>query len=70
MEGRTSLLDEVEAASAELRRFVGEAVGTLLAEPRFLDALPGYLFPDEANQARIAQLVGKLYALRRFQSVS
>jgi hypothetical protein len=32
--------------------------------------LPGYLFPDEANQARIAQLVGKLHGLRKFQSVS
>ena len=65
-----SLLDEIEAASAELRRFVGEAVGALLAEPRFLDALPGYLLPDAANQARIAQLVGELHALRRFRSVS
>jgi hypothetical protein len=70
VDGRTSLLDEVEAASAELRRFIGDAVSALLAEPRFLDALPGYLLPDEANQARIAQLVGKLHALRRFHSVS
>jgi hypothetical protein len=58
VDGRTSLLDEVEAASAELRRFIGEAVGALLTEQRFLDALPGYLLPDESNQARIAQLVG------------
>jgi hypothetical protein len=43
VDGRTSLLDEVAAASAELRKFVGKAVGALLAEPRFLDALPGYL---------------------------
>ena len=26
-------------------------VEALLADPRFLDALPGYLLPDEANQA-------------------
>ena len=70
MDGRTSLLDEVEADSADLRRFVGEAVGTLLVEPRFLDALPGYLLPDEGNQARIAQLVEKLRALSRLYSVS
>jgi hypothetical protein len=70
VDGRTSLLDEVEAASSELRRFIGEAVGALLSEPRFLDALPGYLLPDEANQARIAPLVEKLRALSRFQSVS
>ena len=70
VDGRTSLLDEVEADSADLRRFVGEAVGTLLVEPRFLDALPGYLLPDEGNQARIAQLVEKLRALSRLYSVS
>jgi hypothetical protein len=67
VDGRTSLLDEVEAASVELRRFAGDAIGALLAEPRLLDALPGYLLPDEANQARIAQLVGKLRALSRSQ---
>jgi len=44
--------------AVELRRFVGEAVGALLDEPRFLDALPGYLLPDAANQARIVQLLG------------
>jgi len=70
VDGRTSLLDEVEAASAELRRFVGEAIRALLAEPRFLDALPGYLLPDEATQARIAPLVEKLRALSRFQLAS
>jgi len=70
VDGRTSPLDEVAAASAALRRFIGEAVGALLAEPRFLDALPGYLLPDAANQARIAQLVEKLRALGRFQSTS
>jgi hypothetical protein len=32
--------------------------------------LPGYLLPDAANQARIAQLVEKLRALRRLHSVS
>jgi hypothetical protein len=70
VDGRASLLDEVEAASPELRRFVGGAVGALLAEPRFLDALPGYLLPDDANQARIAQLIGKLHALSKLHSVS
>jgi predicted nucleotidyltransferase len=63
VDGRPSLLDEVEAASTELRNYIGEAVGALLAEPRFLDALPGYLMPDESNQRRIGQLTRKLRAL-------
>lgn len=65
VDGRPSLLNEVEAASVELRRFIGEAVQALLTEPRFLDALPGYLLPDEANQARIVQLTGRLRVLGR-----
>jgi hypothetical protein len=40
-------------------------VQALLTEPRFLDALPGYLLPDEANQDRIVQLTGRLRVLGR-----
>jgi hypothetical protein len=63
VDGRSSLFAEMEEASQELRAYVGEAVRTLLAESRFLDALPGYLLPDEGSQARIGQLAGKLRRL-------
>jgi hypothetical protein len=63
VDGRPSHFAEMETASPELRAYVGQAVRTLLAESRFLDALPGYLLPDEASQARIGQLVGKLRRL-------
>jgi hypothetical protein len=63
VDGRASLLEEIEAASPELRAFLGEAVRGLLAASPFLDALPGYLLPDEANQARIGQLTRKLRTL-------
>ena len=39
--------------------YVADSVRLLLTEPRFLDAQPGYLLPDEASQARIAQLLAK-----------
>ena len=64
-----SCLQEDEAASSLLRRFVGEAAA-LLAELRFLNALPSYLLPGQANQARIVQLVRKLHTLSRLLSVS
>jgi hypothetical protein len=35
----------------------------LLAAPEFLDALPGYLLPDAASQARISTVLGRLEAL-------
>jgi hypothetical protein len=56
IDGRVSIVQELQEALPELRDFIGEAVRTLLAAPRFLDALPGYLPPDTASQARIGQL--------------
>lgn len=63
VDGRASLLDELQSAPADLRVFVGDGIRSLTTEPRFLDALPGYLLPDEANQARISQLTDKLNRL-------
>jgi hypothetical protein len=65
VDGRTSILQEVQKASLELRAFIGEAVQTLLAAPRFRDALPGYLPPDTASQARIGRLSRTLDELSR-----
>jgi hypothetical protein len=63
IDGRPSLLTEIEAASPDLRAYVGEAIRELLAESRFLDALPGFLLSDEASQARIGALLSKLRKL-------
>lgn len=63
VDGRPSLLDELREAPAELRAFIGEAIRGLVIESRFLDALPGYLLPDAANQARLGLLLQKLQAI-------
>lgn len=60
VDGRTTLLDEIAAASEDLRMFIRNAVRALLAEQRFQDALPGYLLPDSASQARISLLLRRL----------
>jgi flagellar motor switch protein FliM len=65
VDGRTSILQEVQKASLELRAFIGEAVQTLLATSLFRDALPGYLSPDTASQARIGRLSRTLDELSR-----
>lgn len=65
VDGRTTLLDEVAMASDDLRKFIGNAIQTLLAEPRFQDALPGYLLPEAASQARIPQLFKRLESLAK-----
>jgi hypothetical protein len=65
IDGRSSLLQEVEEASSELRAFLAEAVRGLLRAPRFHDALPGHLSADAASQARILSLSAKLDALSK-----
>src|SRR5580698_9956506 len=53
VDGRSSLIPEVDMTSPSLKIYIADAVRTLLGESRFLDALPGYLMPDDASQARI-----------------
>jgi hypothetical protein len=60
VDGRASLIAE---ATAALRAYVRNEVRTLLATAGFHDALPGYLLPDEASQARITTVVQRLEAL-------
>lgn len=65
VDGRPALIAEVEAEREELRAYLGAAVGRLLADSAFLDALPGYLLPDAASQARIGLVLKRLQALAR-----
>lgn len=65
VDGRGALLNETAAAPETLRKFIGNAVCALLAEPRFQDALPGYLLPDAASQARIPLLLRRLEDLAK-----
>jgi hypothetical protein len=70
IDGRTSIVQEMQEAAPELRAFIGEAVRTLLAASRFQDALPGYLPPDPASQARLGRLLVTLNELRRLATAS
>jgi hypothetical protein len=67
VDGRPSLLQELQDSSPELRAFLAEAVRRLLSASRFLDALPGHLSSDAASQARIVSLSAKLEALSKIQ---
>ncbi|MGD0578893.1 MAG: hypothetical protein ABSC08_08190 [Bryobacteraceae bacterium] len=65
VDGRPTLVAEVEAEGEELRAYIRTAVGRLLASDAFSDALPGYLLPDAASQARIGLILNRLQALSR-----
>jgi hypothetical protein len=63
VDGRPSLAGEVKDSSGDVRIYVAQAIKTLLGEPRFLDALPGFLLPDPANQERFEHLTTTLHEL-------
>ncbi len=60
VDGRPELLDELRSAPEDVRSYIADAVGQMLKARQFIDALPGYLLPDSASQARINQLLAKL----------
>lgn len=60
MDGREQLLDELVEAPMELRKYLGEAATKLLANVRFLDALPGYVLGDSISQRRIPIILERL----------
>jgi hypothetical protein len=45
VDGRPSLINEVNDGTTDLRAYISYEIRTLLATPGFGDALPGYLFP-------------------------
>lgn len=59
VEGRPSLLGEIAATSPELQTYLSAASSGLLAEPRFMDVLPGFV----VDQARVPIIVDRLQAI-------
>ncbi len=60
IDGRATLLDEVQAETPSLQEYLRDKVNALLKTPAFIDALPGYLHPDAASQARIGTIIRQL----------
>ena len=58
IDGRAGIVMEVDRAPIGLRRFVIINIRQLLSDPKFRDALPGYLRPEE--EGRIGLLRFKL----------
>lgn len=65
VDGRESLVSEVRAEPEELRDFIREEVSKLLDDANFNDAVPGYLLPDTASQARVPLVRSRLTELLR-----
>jgi hypothetical protein len=63
VDGRVELLRELQSAEETVRRFVAAEIRKLLNATAFLDALPGYLLPDPASQARVGPLIERLHRI-------
>jgi predicted nucleotidyltransferase len=63
IDGRTTIVEEVQREAPVLREYLGTAATELLGTPEFLDALPGYLLPDAASQARITTVLRRMRAI-------
>jgi len=63
IDGRSTIVDEVQTETPMLREYLRAEIIRLLATPEFIDALPGYLLPDAASQARIGTVLRRLRAV-------
>lgn len=60
VDGRAELVQEIHAESNDVRIYIASEIAKLLANPPFLDALSGYLLPDQASQSRVSILLERL----------
>ena len=65
VDGRVEIVDEIAAANFEVRTYVASQLRSLLDDPDFVEALPGFLRPDAASQRRRGILEQRLGALSR-----
>jgi hypothetical protein len=60
VDGRAEMVGEIQVAPEDVRTYIGSEIKKLLAVGAFADALPGYLLPDDASQARIPTVLARL----------
>jgi hypothetical protein len=63
IDGRASIVADVREQSESLRAYIRAQFGELLRTPAFVDALPGYLMPDAASQARLGLVLRRMESL-------
>jgi hypothetical protein len=68
IDGRPEIIDEVSSAPEDVRDYIATAFQELMANRAFADALPGFLLPDSATQARLPLLRERLTALASHRS--
>lgn len=60
IDGRETLLEEIEKEPDELKKYLADSFSSLIDKERFMDALPGHLPHDKASKARLPSLIAKI----------
>jgi hypothetical protein len=60
LDGRPEIIGEIALSPHDVRTYITVEINKLLATAQFMDALPGYLLPDRASQARLPNLMVRL----------
>jgi hypothetical protein len=63
IDGRPEIVEEVAGSEPTLRGFLAASLKELAEDPRFVDALPGFLPGDAASQARQPLLLERIRAM-------
>lgn len=63
VDGRPEIARDVAAASSDVRDYVAAEIRMLLDNQDFIEALPGFLLPDAASQARRGLVEGRLQTI-------
>jgi predicted nucleotidyltransferase len=66
VDGRQSIVKEVEQATLALHKYFWERLGTLLGDPSFTYAVAGHLPGDPGSQARVPDLLQRLRSIASF----
>ncbi|HKV92012.1 MAG TPA: hypothetical protein VJW20_05650 [Candidatus Angelobacter sp.] len=60
IDGRAEFVEEIRLAPHAVKTYIASEVKKLLGTAEFTDALPGYLLPDPASQARMRPLLARI----------
>jgi len=60
IDGRPEIVDEVQRSETRLKVHLTQRFASVLQDHKFIDALPGYLQPDAAGQARLPVLLERI----------
>lgn len=60
IDGRETILEEIENAPSDLRNYIIDTLKSFFANSQFQEALPGHLPPDLGSQARLPILKEKI----------